>query len=221
MPARELGIESDSLHCRARTPGGIAASVGLVFSRPAFRATGLRGPRSTPQSQRDASSGTLRKTVHAIRGAVAGCLVEALRFQRSTTFGHAALPRAKCSPIRQSYPFRSWWLSRVGSLAVTESNSQRRSQSKGEPWVVRSTPAEECQSRLSQRVHAFPRAAHSFRLGQMQDRKYVVSVVRNLAAERPEQLSSMMQGMVQELESMQAVYPVQAGRPLQPAIPQQ
>ncbi len=44
---------------------------------------------------------------------------------------------------------------------------------------------------------------------------------RNLAAENPEQLTSMMQGMVQELESIEAVYPLHVGRPLEPVIPQQ
>jgi arylsulfatase A-like enzyme len=42
---------------------------------------------------------------------------------------------------------------------------------------------------------------------------------QNLAAENPEQLRSMMQSMVRELESMDAVYPVKDGRPLKPAIP--
>ena len=42
---------------------------------------------------------------------------------------------------------------------------------------------------------------------------------RNLAREFPGRLTSMMQGMVQELESMEAVYPVQAGRELGPFIP--
>ena len=44
---------------------------------------------------------------------------------------------------------------------------------------------------------------------------------QNLAAENPEKLRSMMQGMVQELESMEAVYPVKAGQPLEPLIPQE
>ena len=42
----------------------------------------------------------------------------------------------------------------------------------------------------------------------------------NLAAENPEQLRSMMQGMFRELESMDAVYPVKDGQPLEPVIPQ-
>ena len=42
---------------------------------------------------------------------------------------------------------------------------------------------------------------------------------RNLAADDPERLTSMMQTMVGALESMRAVYPVQAGRPLEPVIP--
>ena len=42
---------------------------------------------------------------------------------------------------------------------------------------------------------------------------------RNLATEYPEQLTSMMQGMVHELESMQAVYPMQVRHPLEPVIP--
>lgn len=44
---------------------------------------------------------------------------------------------------------------------------------------------------------------------------------RNLAAENPEQLASMMEGMVRELESMGAVYPLDAGRPLEPRVPEQ
>ncbi len=43
---------------------------------------------------------------------------------------------------------------------------------------------------------------------------------RNLAAENPEKLRSMMLGMVGELESMEAAYPVKAGRTLEPVIPQ-
>ena len=42
----------------------------------------------------------------------------------------------------------------------------------------------------------------------------------NLAAENPEQLRSMMQGMFRALESMDAVYPVKDGQPLEPVIPQ-
>jgi len=42
---------------------------------------------------------------------------------------------------------------------------------------------------------------------------------RNLAAENPEQLRSMMQGMVRELKSMDAVYPVKDGRQLKPVMP--
>lgn len=41
----------------------------------------------------------------------------------------------------------------------------------------------------------------------------------NLAAEQSEQLRVMMQGMVRELESMDAVYPVKDGRQLTPIIP--
>ncbi len=44
---------------------------------------------------------------------------------------------------------------------------------------------------------------------------------RNLAAENPEKLRSMMQGMVRELKSMDAVYPVKDGRQLAPASPQE
>jgi arylsulfatase A-like enzyme len=44
---------------------------------------------------------------------------------------------------------------------------------------------------------------------------------QNLAAENPEQLRSMMQGMVRELEAMNAVYPEKDGRPLEPVIPQE
>ena len=42
---------------------------------------------------------------------------------------------------------------------------------------------------------------------------------RNLATEYPGQLTSMMQDMVEELESMEAVYPAKAGRTLEPVIP--
>jgi arylsulfatase A-like enzyme len=42
---------------------------------------------------------------------------------------------------------------------------------------------------------------------------------KDLAAEHPEQLRSMMQGMVRELEAMDAVYPVKDGRPVEPVIP--
>lgn len=42
---------------------------------------------------------------------------------------------------------------------------------------------------------------------------------RSLTAENPEQLASMMEGMVHELESMGAVYPLGDGNPLEPAIP--
>ena len=44
---------------------------------------------------------------------------------------------------------------------------------------------------------------------------------RNLASDNPEQLASLMQDMAKELESMDAVYPLQAGHPLEPVIPQQ
>ena len=44
---------------------------------------------------------------------------------------------------------------------------------------------------------------------------------KNLAAGDPEQLAHMMQGMVRELESMGAAYPVEAGKPLEPIVPQQ
>ena len=44
---------------------------------------------------------------------------------------------------------------------------------------------------------------------------------RNLAAERPRQLRSMMQGMARELEAVSAVYPVQTGRTLRPVVPQE
>lgn len=43
---------------------------------------------------------------------------------------------------------------------------------------------------------------------------------QNLAAENPEQLRSMMQAMVRELESLDAVYPVEDGRQLEPVVPQ-
>lgn len=43
----------------------------------------------------------------------------------------------------------------------------------------------------------------------------------NLASENPEQLAPTMQGMIQELESTEVVYPVQAGHPLVPVIPRQ
>ena len=43
----------------------------------------------------------------------------------------------------------------------------------------------------------------------------------NLAAKRPEKLRSMMQGMIRELESMDAVYPVNDGQTLEPIIPQE
>jgi len=42
----------------------------------------------------------------------------------------------------------------------------------------------------------------------------------NLAAEQPEKLRSMMQGMDRELESMDALYPVKDGQTLKPVIPQ-
>jgi len=41
----------------------------------------------------------------------------------------------------------------------------------------------------------------------------------NLAAKQPEKLRRMMQDMVQELESMDAVYPVNGRQPLKPVIP--
>jgi hypothetical protein len=44
---------------------------------------------------------------------------------------------------------------------------------------------------------------------------------QNLAAEKPEKLRNMMQGMVRELESMDAVYPVIDGRRLEPVMPQE
>ncbi len=43
---------------------------------------------------------------------------------------------------------------------------------------------------------------------------------RNLAVENPEQLRSMMLDMVQQLKSMDAVYPVKDGLQLKPVIPQ-
>ena len=43
----------------------------------------------------------------------------------------------------------------------------------------------------------------------------------NLAAEQPERLNAMMQGMVRELESRDAVYPVKDGERLKPVIPQE
>ena len=43
----------------------------------------------------------------------------------------------------------------------------------------------------------------------------------NLASEKPEQLRIMMQGMVRELESRNAVYPVKDGQRLKPVIPQE
>jgi arylsulfatase A-like enzyme len=42
----------------------------------------------------------------------------------------------------------------------------------------------------------------------------------NLAADNSEQLRSMMQGMVRELESMDAVYPLKDGQTLEPVIPE-
>ena len=44
---------------------------------------------------------------------------------------------------------------------------------------------------------------------------------QNLAAENPEQLRTMMEGMVRELEIMDAVYPVKDGKTLAPVIPQE
>ena len=41
---------------------------------------------------------------------------------------------------------------------------------------------------------------------------------RSLTAENPEQLASMMEGMVHELESMGAVHPLGDGNPLEPVI---
>ena len=43
---------------------------------------------------------------------------------------------------------------------------------------------------------------------------------RNLASKNPKQLASMMRDMFKELESMEAVYPVQSGHPLKPVVPQ-
>ncbi|HIF32814.1 MAG: sulfatase [Pirellulaceae bacterium] len=43
----------------------------------------------------------------------------------------------------------------------------------------------------------------------------------NLALKNPEKLRSMMQGMVQELESRNAVYPVKNGQKFEPVIPQE
>ena len=42
---------------------------------------------------------------------------------------------------------------------------------------------------------------------------------QNLAARNPEKLRSLMQGMVRELESMDAVYPVKNGRRFEPVVP--
>jgi len=42
---------------------------------------------------------------------------------------------------------------------------------------------------------------------------------KNLAAEKPEKLKSMMQCMVRELESMKALYPVKDGEEVKPVIP--
>lgn len=44
---------------------------------------------------------------------------------------------------------------------------------------------------------------------------------RNLASENPELLVNMMQGMVEELKSMEAAYPIQAGQRFEPVIPLQ
>lgn len=44
---------------------------------------------------------------------------------------------------------------------------------------------------------------------------------RNLAAENPKKLKGMMQEMVKELESMDALYPVKDGQTLEPIIPQE
>ncbi len=41
----------------------------------------------------------------------------------------------------------------------------------------------------------------------------------NLASKNPQQLKTMMQAMIQELEYMQAQYPVEDGRQLKPTIP--
>ena len=43
----------------------------------------------------------------------------------------------------------------------------------------------------------------------------------NLAATHPEELKRMMRGMVREMESMDAVYPVKEGRALKPVLPQE
>ena len=43
----------------------------------------------------------------------------------------------------------------------------------------------------------------------------------NLAAEQPGKLRSMMQGMVRELKSRNAVYPVKDGQTLEPVLPQE
>jgi arylsulfatase A-like enzyme len=43
---------------------------------------------------------------------------------------------------------------------------------------------------------------------------------RNLAVEHPEQLKSMMQGLIDKLQAMNAVYPEKEGKPLKPVIPQ-
>lgn len=42
---------------------------------------------------------------------------------------------------------------------------------------------------------------------------------QNLASEHPERLRSLMQGLVNELEAMDAVYPVIEGKPLHPILP--
>lgn len=42
---------------------------------------------------------------------------------------------------------------------------------------------------------------------------------QNLASKNPKKLKSMMQAMVRQLESMNALYPVKDGRPLRPVIP--
>jgi arylsulfatase A-like enzyme len=44
---------------------------------------------------------------------------------------------------------------------------------------------------------------------------------QNRATKNPEQLRTMMQGMVRELKSMDAVCPVKDGQPLEPVIPQE
>jgi arylsulfatase A-like enzyme len=41
----------------------------------------------------------------------------------------------------------------------------------------------------------------------------------NLASQHPERLRSLMQGLVNELEAMGAVYPVRNGEPIQPVLP--